>query len=93
MKRIRGKERDWKLNCGKIKIFFCAEHDELNRKMVRPEKQCDALVQQPKDKLCEFIFMNQEKECLEAEETRKEIDEEFSLDTRDECFDESEEEE
>ena len=35
--------------------------------------------------------MHQEEECLEAEEIRKEIEVEFSLDVRNEHFDESEE--
>ena len=35
--------------------------------------------------------MNQEEECLEAEDIRKEVDRAFSLDIRDECLAESEE--
>ena len=37
--------------------------------------------------------MNQEEEHLEVEDTRKEIDDEFELDIRHECLDESGEEE
>ena len=35
--------------------------------------------------------MNQEEACLEVEGVREEIDDEFALDARDECFEESEE--
>ena len=57
------------------------------------EKRYDALVEQLKYKVCGVIILNQEEEYLEAEDIRKEIDDEFVLYIRDGYFYESEEEE
>ena len=75
----------------KDKEMLCIECDELNRKSTCLEVRYDALVEKLKNKLCSVIFMNQEEENLEVEDTMKEIDDEFSLDARCKYFDESEE--
>ena len=56
---------------------------ELNRKSVHIEKWYDALVEKLKDKICGVIIINQEEECLEVEDIRKEIDDKFVLHIRD----------
>ena len=48
------------------------------------EARNDALVEKLKDELCRVIFMHQEEEYLEVKDIRKEIDEKFALDIRNE---------
>ena len=61
---------------------MCVEHDKLNRKSTHLEVRHDALVEQLKNKLCSVVCMNQREECLEVEDIRKEIYEEFVMDAR-----------
>ena len=53
------------------------EYGKLNRKSKHIEKRYDALVEELKGKICRGIFVDQEKEFLEAEGMRKEVDREL----------------
>ena len=75
----------------KINELFCKAYDKLNMKSMCVEFFYEILVEELKVNICRCIFMNQEKESLEAEDTRKEVDREHALDIRDECLAESEE--
>ena len=67
------------------------EHDKSKRKSVCVKKWHDTLVEELKEKISRDFFMNEEEECLEAEDIRKEVDRNFELEIRDKCFAESEE--
>ena len=50
----------------------------------------EELVEKLKNELCSVACMNQEEVCLEIENTREKNDDTFTLDVRDECFEERE---
>ena len=55
------------------------------------EKRHKTLVEKLKTELCSVKFLNQEEECVEVENTRKAIDDEFVVGIRLECFEEHDE--
>ena len=74
----------------KCNEMVCVEHDKLEIKSECVEVCYEELFERLKNELCSAMHVNQEEECLEVENTRKKIDDEFELDVRDECFDKSE---
>ena len=69
------------------------ERDKQERKSARTEACCEELVEKLKNELCSMVHENQEEGYLEVKNMRKKIDDEFKLDVRDECFEESDKDE
>ena len=72
----------------KCNEMVCVEHDKLEIKSACVEVCYEELFERLKNELCSAMHVNQEEECLEVENTRKKIDDEFELDVREECFEE-----
>ena len=80
----KSKKLEMKLRKGNE--MLCIECDNLERKFICVEVLCEELVEKLKNKVCSVVWMTQEEAHLEVEDTREEIDNEFSLDAREQCL-------
>ena len=67
----------------------CKDHTNLQWESARVEKWHETLVEKLKVKMFRDVIMNEKSEQFEAEDARKEVDEECFLDTIDEHTEES----
>ena len=62
----------------------------MSKKSAHVETQHETLVEKLKEEICRVIFIHQEEEDLEEEDIKKDVDDKFALDIKNECFGENE---